>query len=158
MEETYSADDYDYEDFESEDGDHSKSPGKRIGTPHSSKKAVAPDVDWGADDEEDEGGNDELDVEGQDLESYMKHKSEANGTAAPQEDLACELKPLEGYRPTKENADEARLLHKLGYDSHSNQGSPQKGLCKAMYRCAVLTYLNTNYSFMINYRCESHNE
>lgn len=133
MEETYSADEYEDEDFESEDGHshHTKSPkAKRIVTPHSSKKSFDNAIDWGAEDDEEDGNDDNnnADVEGQDLESYMQHYSSGEGNDAAKEDLACEKKPLDGVRPKKENAEETMLLHKLGYEhSHSNQASPQKG-------------------------------
>lgn len=146
MEDTYSADDYEDEDFESDEGgEHSRSPAKRIGTPHSSKKSALDDEKWSEHGNDDNDEDNNLDVEGQDLESYMKHKNEDNGDPTLQEDLACELKPLSGYRPTKENAEETLLLHKLGYDhSHSNQSSPQKGtdgiLPNAHY-CTSSTFL-----------------
>lgn len=126
MSEAYSADDYDYEDddFEDDEG-HEKSPAaKRSGTPHSSKKGAANKLQWDDDEKamEHEGG---LDVEGQDLESYMKHYSSESNNATNIEDLACELKPLEGVRPKLDNEEEEKLLHKLGY-SYSNNSSPVK--------------------------------
>lgn len=130
MAESYSADEYDYEDDDFEDDEHhDKSPTKRVGTPHSSKKSPLPKQQWDMDDEQAETGAeivDNLDVEGQDLESYMKQYSSENNNAANNEDLACELKPLEGVRPKLDNAEEEKLLHKLGY-SYSNHSSPVKG-------------------------------
>lgn len=69
----------------------------------------------------------------------MKQYSNENSNAANNEDLACELKPLEGVRPKLDNADEEKLLHKLGY-SYSNHSSPIKGNVHAhvvdIYVCA----------------------
>ena len=133
-----SHDDYDDEDFEDFEGDHANpSPkNKRMFTPHSSKKSPA--KNWDVDDndyeqQQEDGDQDDTanDVEGQDLESYMKHYSGADGKeAGNNEDLSCERKPLEGVRPKKENRDEELLQKKLGYDfgSYSNQSSPQKGI------------------------------
>ena len=129
MAESYSADEYDYEDDDFEDDEHhEKSPTKRVGTPHSSKKSPQKQQ-WDAEDDQAENSGeivDNLDVEGQDLESYMKQYSSENNNAANNEDLACELKPLEGVRPKLDNAEEEKLLHKLGY-SYSNHSSPVKG-------------------------------
>lgn len=128
MAESYSADENDYADDDFEDDEfHEKTPSKRIGTPHSSKKAGVNHIQWDADEDEKavEGGGG-LDVEGQDLESYMKYYSASeNNNAANIEDLACELKPLEGVRPKMDNVEEEKLLHKLGY-SFSNNSSPVK--------------------------------
>jgi hypothetical protein len=122
--------DYDNEDFE--DYDHDSPTNKRKGTPHSSKKSPQKAMNWGDDEDEYEnaGGGEEENVEGQDLESYMKQFSGSeNLENANLEDLACELKPLDGVRPKLENAEEEELLHKLGYDrSYSNNSSPVKGM------------------------------
>jgi hypothetical protein len=132
-------DDYDYEDFE--DYDHDSPSHKRKGTP---KKSPQKAMNWGDDEEDDNAGaGEEEDVEGQDLESYMKQFSGSeNLENANMEDLACELKPLDGVRPKLENAEEEQLLHKLGYDrSYSNNSSPVKGMFACWHFSVALSDL-----------------
>ena len=132
MEDNYGTEDYDFEDFEEYENERSPSPAKRKSTPHSSKKSpIKATSDWDDENEEDEDdvNNEKENVEGQDLESYMKLFSGNENTEAQLEDLACEMKPLDGFRPKLENEEEEMLLHKLGYDrSYSNHSSPQKGI------------------------------
>lgn len=128
MEEDYGGEDYDFDDFEEYAESSFKQ--KRIGTPHSSKKtSPVKAVNWN-EDEGENGGEDDGQVDGQDLESYMKQFSAAaTGENANLEDLACELKPLDGVRPKLDDAEEEFLMHKLGYDrSNSTNASPVKGL------------------------------
>ena len=135
MDEDYGGEDYDFEDFEEYNEQSPKH--KRDGTPHKSpnKKVMT----WGEDEgSEDAGGelkntariDDGGGLTGQDLESYMKQFSgNENDENSNLEDLACELKPLDGFRPKLDNAEEEELLHKLGYDrSYSNHSSPVNGM------------------------------
>lgn len=130
MGDDYDNDDYDFDDFEEEAESPKSSTKKRIGTPHSSKKSPEKVSFYGEDDDGasgDDGGEQEQDVDGQDLETYLKKFSSDALSNANLEDLACELKPLEGVRPKFENAEEGMLMQKLGY-SLSNNSSPVKGI------------------------------
>ena len=131
-----STEDYDDEDFEDFDENGHPSPHKRSPkkSPQKKKKQhwADPDED---EDESGNGGENRNNVEGQDLESYMKKYKTNADDAASKESLACELRPLEGILPKKDkNAEEELLQKKFGYDFSSsksyssNQSSPLKGL------------------------------
>jgi hypothetical protein len=128
MDEDYGGEDYDFDDFEeeAESPKHSLKQ-KRISTPHSSKKcSPVKAAHFSEENDDEEDAENEQDVDGQDLESYLKKFSSDALSNANLEDLACELKPLEGVRPKRDNADEEFLMHKLGYNL-SNNSSPVKG-------------------------------
>jgi hypothetical protein len=149
MDEDYGGEDYDFDDFEeeAESPKHSHKQ-KRISTPHSSKKSSpvkAAHFSEENDDEED--AENEQDVDGQDLESYLKKFSSDALSNANLEDLACELKPLEGVRPKRDNADEEFLMHKLGYNL-SNNSSPVKGRLELSHRHPPVSVLNFVAAFL----------
>jgi hypothetical protein len=151
MDEEYGGEDYDFDDFEEEAESPNGLIQKRIGTPHSSNKSSP--VKAAHFNEEDDNENDaqnEQDVDGQDLESYLKKFSCDALSNANLEDLACELKPLEGVRPKRDNADEEFLMHKLGYNL-SNNSSPVKGGFELLHLHCGVSRINSFCRYLLTH-------
>lgn len=125
-EDDYSVD-YENEDFEEFDSPSNKSL-RKITTPYQkSPKQLQYKSDS---EEENEEAQEDNNIDGQDLETYMKSISNIsktnnliNGTNNNEQVVSSEINPLDGLVPNKNNTEEENLRIKLGY---SSSPSPDK--------------------------------